>query len=113
MKQVWMLRALRWSYAAFIMASSAVTAHAALLGGSEAHHGGSFVLALATIEFVAAIAFLAERIEIAACAVLLAVFAVAAVLSITVGDYLAPLRFLYFGATAVLIVVSGRQRVRG
>ncbi|MBL6852079.1 MAG: hypothetical protein ISQ86_01730, partial [Alphaproteobacteria bacterium] len=92
------------SFALFIAGSSAVTA----VNPGHQHH---VALALAVPEFVAALAFLFRPIERAACAVLLLVFASALVVSIALGDYLAPLRFGYFAMTAVFIVSAGwRER---
>ena len=98
MSQTWALRVLRWSYIAFIAATSATTA----LQSRQQHHIG---LVLAVPEFLAALAFLFDAAEIAAGAVLLIVFTAAAALSFVLGDYLGPLRFLYFAATAVFIVI--------
>jgi hypothetical protein len=98
------LRALRWTYATFIVATSAATA----LTGGHQHHIG---LMLAVPECLAALAFLFDAVEVAACAVLLLVFTAASVLSLVFGDYLAPLRFLYFAVTAVVIVIANRRAI--
>jgi hypothetical protein len=58
---------------------------------------------------VAALAFLAEPVEVAACALLVAIYAAAATVSAASGDLLAPLRLLYFAATAVFIVIAHRR----
>ena len=111
MNSVWALRTFRWTYVAFIAAASGVAVHAGLLGMGEARHGAHTVLALAIPEVVAALAFLIEPIELAACAVLLLIYAAATVLSLAASDFLAPLRFLYFAATAVFIVHQHRREV--
>ncbi|HXC56905.1 MAG TPA: hypothetical protein VNU97_16520 [Rhizomicrobium sp.] len=107
MNAKWTLRGLRYAYVAFIAAASG----AALDGAREGtgHHGAHLVLALAGPELLAALAFLAEPIEIAACAVLLLVYLAAAALSVASGDWLAPLRFAYFAVTAVFIVLAHRR----
>lgn len=109
MNPVWTLRALRWSYAAFISAASGIAIARSLHETGNSGHEGSFVFALAITELLAAVAFFAERIEIAACAVLLAVFVTATILSLQAGDFLAVLRFVYFAMTAVYIVHQRRN----
>jgi len=104
MNAVWMLRVLRWAYVAFISAASGIAVDAGAHGRGEGKHGASVVLALAIPELIAALAFLVEPLEVAACVVLLVVFAAAGILSLMSGDVLAPLRFLYFAATAFYIV---------
>ncbi len=104
MNAVWRLRSLRWAYVAFIAAASGVAVSAGAHGTGEARHGANIVLALAIPELLAALAFLIEPIEIAACSVLLLVYAAAIALSLESGDFLAPLRFGYFAVTAVYIV---------
>ena len=106
MNAVWMLRVLRWAYVAFISAASGM---AVVHGRGEGKHGASVVLALAIPELIAALAFLVEPIEVAACVVLLVVFAAAGILSLESGDFLAPLRFCYFAATAFYIVQARRN----
>jgi hypothetical protein len=107
---LWALRSLRWAYVAFIAAASAAAIQSGLRGAGEGSHSGHFVLALAIPELVAALAFLVEPLEVVACGVLLVVYVVAGAVSLASGDYLAPLRFLYFAATAVLIVSAQRHR---
>ena len=109
MNPAWLLRSLRWSYVTFIAGASGVAANAAAHGTGEAKHGASIVLALAIPELIAALALLVERIEVAACSVLLLVYAAAAVLSFESGDHLAPLRFLFFAVTALFIVLARRN----
>jgi hypothetical protein len=108
MNEVWMLRTLRWAYVAFIAAASGVAVYAGALGTGQAKHGPYIVLALAIPELLAALAFLVEPLEVAACAVLLFIYAAATALSLASGDFLAPLRFLYFAATAIFIVQGHR-----
>jgi hypothetical protein len=67
------------------------------------------VLLLAISEMLAALAFLIEPIEIAACAMLLLVFVAATALSIALADYLAPLRFIFFAVAAAYIVAARRM----
>ena len=110
MSDRWTLRALRYAYVAFIAAASAATLRAALGGPGEGHLGAHAVLALAGPELLAALAFLIEPIELYACGVLLLVYLAATALSIAAGDYLAPLRFLYFAVTAIVIVMTRRAQ---
>lgn len=108
-----MLRSLRWAYVAFISAASGVAIAKGLHGTGEAKHAAFVVLALAIPELLAALSLLVERIEVAACGVLLLVYAAASVLSLVSGDFLAPLRFVYFAVTAVYIVYQNRASNRG
>jgi hypothetical protein len=100
---------LRWSYVAFIAGASGVAANASAHGMGEGRHGASGVLALAIPELLAALAFLVERIEVAACAVLLLIYAAATVLSLESEDGLALLRFFFFAVTAFYIVRAHRN----
>ena len=75
--------------------------HPAIAG----HHASAL---LAGIEILAAVLFLFRRSEWVACAILLVVYAVATVISATFGDW--SLRFVYYGATAIFIVVAARDR---
>jgi len=95
----WTLILLRWSYVAFIVYASAHTAIAA----HTAHgpHGWPIAI-LALVEIVAALALLITPLERAACIVLLAVYAIATVLTVAEGE--APLRFLYYATTALALV---------
>jgi hypothetical protein len=97
----WPLRALRWSFCAFIVYASAQTFVAAWKGHGELHHGRAGLLALSGAEAIAALALLVPRLASAATWVLCAVFATAAVLTIAAGQ--APLRFAYYAATAILL----------
>jgi hypothetical protein len=108
MSDLWLLRALRWSYVAFITAASVAALRSVVQGGGESHHG-AHVLALAGVEALAAAAFLIEPIELIACSVLLLVYLAATALSVAAGDLLAPLRFCYFAATAIFIVLAHRK----
>jgi len=98
----WSLALLRWSYVAFIVFASAKTIIAAHAGHGP--HGWP-VAVLALIEIAAALALLVARLERAACVVLLAVYGVAAALTIAEGEV--PLRFVYYAATA-LVLASGQ-----
>lgn len=108
MKPIWALRSLRWSYVAFIAAASSVAVAAGAHGTGEGRHHASLVLALAIPECIAALAFLLERFEVAACAVLVAIYMIATGLSLEAGDFLAVLRFVFFGVSAVYIVQAHR-----
>ena len=99
----WTLRAFRWSFAAFILSSSASTFVQARIEGG---HAAEFVQVLAGTEIVAALAFLVEPVEKIACALLLLIFGTAATLSFVHGEM--PLRFVYFAATALYIVYAHR-----
>lgn len=91
------LAAFRYVYVAFIVSASATT----LLSGVGAHHA-AHVAILAGVEIAAALGFLFRASEMAACFVLLAVYAIATAISLTMGEW--TLRFLYYAATAVFIV---------
>jgi hypothetical protein len=110
MSGIWPLRALRWTYVAFIVGASLQTALAGWHGAHAGPHGAAAMLALAIPEILAALILLIEMraTEIAACAVLLAVYAAAAAISHDAG-YLVPLRFAYYAATAVLIAAARRR----
>lgn len=98
----WPLRALRWSYCAFIAWASLQT----FLFGRSSHDVHALVLS--SIELLAIAAFLFEKIERPAGAVLIGVYAIAAVLTSLEGEV--PLRFVYFAATAFYIAYSPRER---
>jgi hypothetical protein len=70
------------------------------------HEGGHSIVALAAAEIAAALALLWPRTQIAAACVLLAVFALAQVLSARAGHW--PTQFLQYAASTVLIVTMGR-----
>jgi hypothetical protein len=99
---VWLLRGFRWIYIAFIAQATLKTLH----GAGEADVAA--LLALAGVELVAICAFLIEPVELVACAVLLAVYAIASGLTLMQGE--APLRFFYYAVTAALIVRPGGRR---
>jgi hypothetical protein len=99
------LQVFAWIYALFLVVASAQTAIGALHG----QHGGVPVAALAGVEILAALLFLVPATRVAATATLLAIFAVAAVLSALSGDL--PARFAYYAATAFIIVsFNGRLK---
>ena len=108
----WTLRSLRWSYCAFIAAASITAMRSAMQGHGEGSHGALLILALATTETIAALALLieAEPVELIACVVLLIVYAIAGVISILSGDWLAVLRFIFYAVTAIYIVIAHRNR---
>jgi len=110
MSDVWALRALRWAYVAFIAAASGVAIAQGLRGVGEAAHSGHVVLALAIPELIAALLFLVEPLEVLSAAALVLIYLAAAALSLAGGDLLAPLRFLYFAATAIAVIVLHRAR---
>jgi hypothetical protein len=94
------LRIFRLIYVVFILSASAQT----LIG---APHGDEHAVILAAVEIVAALLFLRRDCEIAACAVLLVIYAIATGLSAVYGDW--SLRFIYYGATAVFITYLSRR----
>jgi hypothetical protein len=104
----WMLRGLRWSYCIFITAASITTAESALGGQGEGSHGPQTILALASIEACAALALAIEPIELVACGVLLLVYTIASVVSVLSADWEAVLRFVFYAATAIYIVLVSR-----
>jgi hypothetical protein len=104
----WTLRGLRWSYCAFIAAASLVAVRSALQGHDEGSHGAQTILALAMTEAIAAIALAIKPAEIVACIALLLVYSVAAVMSILSAEWLAVLRFTFYGVTAAYIVLTSR-----
>jgi hypothetical protein len=104
------LRSLRWTYCVFIAAASMTAAQGALHGHGEGSHGAHTLLALAITETVASIALLMEPVELFGCAGLLLVYAVAAVVSLASADWLAVLRFIFYGATAIHIVLCSSCR---
>ncbi|HEY2050803.1 MAG TPA: hypothetical protein VGH03_15800 [Caulobacteraceae bacterium] len=99
----WSLRALRWSFCAYIAWSSLQTFAGARTGHAALH---AHALLLSGAELLAIAAFLFERSALPACVALVAIFAIAAVLTALAGQ--TPLRFLYFAATAVHIVLAQR-----
>jgi hypothetical protein len=102
------LRALRWSYCAFIAAASIAAAQSALHGYREGTPGSRIILALAVTETMAAIAFALEPVEVIGCAALLLVYCVAGVVSAVSGDWVAILRFIFYAVTAAYIVLAAR-----
>jgi hypothetical protein len=108
MSDVWLRRAFRWVFVAFLLVSSAKTFLAGVTGEHEGPHGPIILIALSMAEILAAIAFLIEPLERIACAALIAIFAVAAGLSVMAGDVL-PIRFVYYGATAIFLVSTDRN----
>jgi hypothetical protein len=108
----WTLRGLRWSYCAFIAGASSIAMRSAMQGHGEGSHGAQMILALAATETIAALALLLEPVELIACAVLLIVYAIAGVLSILSADWLAVLRFIFYGVTATYIVITHRKSRR-
>jgi hypothetical protein len=102
------LRALRWSYCAFIAAASITAAQSALHGHREGAQGPQFVLALGVTETMAAIAFAIEPVEVIGCAALLLVYCVAGVVSAVSADWVAILRFIFYAVTAAYIVLASR-----
>ena len=107
MSRTWALRALRWSYCAFIVYASALT-FLQTWTGQGAHHGDPAILALSGVETAAALALAIEPLEVAALVALLAVYAVAS--AITVGEGEPPLRFVFYAVTALYIVLTNRGK---
>jgi hypothetical protein len=106
-----MLTALRWSFCAFIAWASAQAFLAAWSDSGEAHLGAHAHLLLAAVEFCAALALLAPRLAKAAAVVLCSVCTIAAGVSLTSRE--APLRFVYYAATAVLLGFSQADKEIG
>ena len=102
MTDAWTLRLLRLSYCAFIGWASIQTF---LAGGHDAH-----VRILAGAEIAAILAFLVPALEIGATAILLAVYAIAALLTLLQGE--PPVRFVFYAATALYIVWASRRTGR-
>lgn len=96
----WALRALRWSYCAFIVWASLQTFLSA-----HAEHD-LHALILSSVELLAIAAFLFESIEWPAAIVLIAVYTIAAIATMFAGQM--PIRFVYFGVTAFYIVHANR-----
>jgi hypothetical protein len=105
----WLLRGLRWSYCVFIAAASIATAQSVLHGHVDDSHGPHWILALAITETIAIALLAIEPAELLGCAVLLAVFSIAGVVSLVSADWLAVLRFIYYAATAIYIVLTSRM----
>lgn len=110
MSPAWMLRGLRWSYCVFIAAASIATAESAVHGHGGDSHGPPLILALASIETIAAFALAIEPIELPAWGVLLAVYAIAGVVSVVSADWIAVSRFIFYAATATYIVLTSRMK---
>jgi hypothetical protein len=108
MSQRWMLRGLRWSYCVFIAAASITTAESALGGQGEGSASPQIILALASIEAFAALALAIEPVELVACSALLLVYSIAGVVSALSADWEAVLRFVFYAATAIYIVLASR-----
>lgn len=98
------LFAYRFLFVAFIIAASAQT-----LVTAHAHKGLSpkFLTALASVEIVAAVLFIFHQTQMIGAALLLAVFAVATVASVTAGDM--PAHFFYYAGTTLFIVWLDRH----
>jgi hypothetical protein len=86
----------------FVALLTVASVQTALLG----HEGGHAVAALAVAEIAGALALLWPRTQIAGAGVLLAVFALAQLLSARGGHW--PTQFLQYAASTLLIVVMGR-----
>jgi len=108
MSDVWLRRAFRWAFVAFLLVASGRTLLAGFVGEHEGPHGPHILIALSAAEIVAAFVFLIEPIERFACAALIAIFAIATGLSVMAGDLL-PIRFAYYSATAIFIVSTNRN----
>ena len=98
MREAWALSALRWTFSLFIAWSSIQT----LLTTHDTHGR-----VLAVIELAALVALQFERLAVYACAILLAVFTIAAFA--TAMDGAMPLLFFYFAAMAFCIVALRRS----
>jgi hypothetical protein len=104
------VQAFRLLYVAFIVVASATTLTSAW---TEMHATGhqfpnpTLLVALASVEIVAAVLFIFPRIEIFAGIALLIVFAVAEVLSIM--DEEVTLRFFFYAGTVLFILAAVRR----
>ena len=100
---IWALRGLRWSYCAFI-----AWANTQILLGFLGTHAGYDIpaLALAGIQWIAILVFLFEKFEVTACIVLVCAYIAAAALATLTGEI--PLRYVYYAATAIYIVLARR-----
>jgi hypothetical protein len=103
---IWSLRSLRWSYCAFIAYASAVAIYHPGLDG----HTGLAIRVLAAVEVFAALIFATGLFDLVACATLLLLFLIVGLIAIAHGE--APLRFLYYAATAVLVTQAERSYCR-
>ena len=102
--------ALRWTFCAFIVWASAEAFLDVWRGPGETHAGhlgAHGQLILSVVELGAAIALLAPPLAKAAAATLCVVFAIAGVVTLAAGE--APLRFVYYAATAAFLGFSGRK----
>jgi len=98
------LRLLRLSYCAYIAWASLRTLFEANV------HRDVPALVLSAVELAAIAAFLFACLEMVACAVLLAVYAVAAAMTLVAQQDL-PFRFIYFAMTAIYIATAGRKSI--
>jgi hypothetical protein len=89
----------RASFIALLVFASAAT----VLAG---HESGSHIVPLAAAEIVGALALLSRRTRLAGACVLLAVFALAQLLSALAGYW--PTQFLQYAASTLLILALGR-----
>jgi hypothetical protein len=103
----WLAVALRWSFCAFIAWASADSFLAASSSHGASHLGEHGQLILSAAEFVAALALLVPALGRFAAVALCLVFAFAAIVTVSAGE--APLRFVYYAATAVLLGFSDRR----
>ena len=101
------LAAFRLIYVAFIVTAGIETLIYEKAPGLPTLAGIPALMLLASVEILAAILFLFRRSEWWACAALLAVYAVATAISAAFGDW--SLRFVYYGATALFIVMAARN----
>jgi hypothetical protein len=97
------LRALHWSFCAYIAWASLQT-FAQARTGHDLH-----AIILSAAELLAIAAFLFARLALPACMALVAIFGLAAVITALQGQ--APVRFLYFAATAIYIAMAQRAAV--
>jgi hypothetical protein len=99
--------AFRAIFVLFIIWASGVTVLEAHAHSVHAGHSPLTLAALGTAEICGALLFLLRRTQLAGLAVLLAVFALAAGMSVLLGDN--PLRFFYYAATAMFIHAVDRS----
>lgn len=105
MSEIWRLRTFRFVFVGFLLIQSTRTLISGIAGSHEGPHGPNILIALSLAEIIAATAFLVECIEGYACAGLLLIFAIAAVLAMMADDIL-PVRFVYYAATVLFIATA-------
>lgn len=99
---LYLYRAIYVGFIVFASAKTLIEGWPAPHGGASAGHMARFVTGLASVEILAAAAFLWPPVQLWAGAALLAIFAVATVVDLAHGG--APVRFAYYSATVLIIL---------